>query len=401
MTDFRANCMKTTIRFLAVTLGFTVSFSLWAQAVPSLINYQGQLLAPNGTPIATGDYDVEISLYPVESGGALIWGPEVFNGESGTGHRPKVSAFEGRFNLVLGPEDTEDRDLAEIVAANPSLFLEIKVGSGNPIAPRQQLLTAPYALSAASAVNATKLNGQDWGALFANGDPANGNLGVGVAPSEVRADFNGRMRVRQANDGSSGIWFQQNGVGDRAFVGMLDNNIVGFYTVAGAGWALRVDNITGDTTVLGLNIGPAHLSAYEGTLFGERFNSFFVSNVDNSYFEGDVWANGIKLTSDERLKENIETIDDPLSKIRAIRGVRFNFKAGAPRSHLDPHRRRAGVLAQEVQQVLPEVVTAAPDGYLAVDYEGLVPVLIEAVKEQQRQIEALKAEMASLKADHF
>ena len=48
---------------------------------------------------------------------------------------------------------------------------------------------------------------------------------------------------------------------------------------------------------------------------------------------------------------------------------------------------------------MPEAVTAAPDGYLSVDYNALVPVLLQAVKEQQNQIDALKAEMAALKAN--
>jgi hypothetical protein len=107
------------------------------------------------------------------------------------------------------------------------------------------------------------------------------------------------------------------------------------------------------------------------------------------------------LTSDERLKENLETIEDPLEKIQAIRGVTFNFREDAKRSNLNPEQRRLGVIAQNVQQVLPEAVSAAPDGYLAVNYDGLVPVLIEAVKAQQRQIQSLQEEVAALKAGRF
>ena len=404
--------MKTIIRCLGLALTAAVSLNVGAQSVPPLINYQGQLLAPNGNPIPTGDYDVEISLYPVESGGAVIWGPQTYNGQSGPGLRPKVSVVDGRFNLVLGPEDTEGRDLLEIVAANPSLFLEINVGTGNPIAPRQQLLTAPYALSAG---NAGTLDGFDWQTLFANGDPALGRMGLGVAPStaegilEIKLDVNGRARFRQGSAGSAGMWLSQNNGGDRAFVGMLDDNRVGFYSPF-VGWALTMDVNSGNTGVSSLSLGgsapltlgPARLS---GDFFffgpGITLKSFYVSDVDNSYFEGDIWANAFKLNSDERLKENIAPIEDPLEKLQAIRGVSFNFKETAARGHLNPQERRAGVLAQDVQRVLPEAVSTAPDGYLAVNYDGLIPVLIEAVKQQQRQIEALESEVTALKAGRF
>ena len=208
----------------------------WSQSVPALINFQGQLLDGGGARLPNGDYVVEVRLFAVESGGAAIWGPQIFNGQSGPGLSGKVPAVQGYFNLILGPQDTGGRELGPIFAANGSLFIELKIGGGSPIAPRQQMLAAPYALQALNAANATKLGGFDWTSLFAGGNPQTGNMGVGVAPSEVKLDVNGRLRVRQGTDGSAGMWFNQNGAGDRGFVGMLDNDLVGFYT-PGAGWA--------------------------------------------------------------------------------------------------------------------------------------------------------------------
>src|SRR5207248_1972196 len=331
------------------------------------------------------------NLFPVESGGAAIWGPQTFNGQSGTGLGPKVSVVQGRFNLLLGPKDTGGRDLAGVFAANPSVFIELKVGSGNPISPRQQVVSSPYALNS---VNAAKLKGFDWGALFDNGSPQTGSMGLGVtlpAPGfePVKLDVNGRLRARQGTDGSAGMWLSQNTIGDRAFVGMLNNDSVGFYT-KGAGWAFTVDVNTGVSSATTLaasevdasevHLGPARLTGDDSTVGGIRLKSFFVSGVDNSYFEGDVWATRFQNSSDQRLKENIETIEEPLEKIQAIRGVRFNFKDNTPRKSLNSHERRIDDLAQEVQKVLPEAVTAAPDGYLSVDYNALVPVLLQAVK---------------------
>lgn len=394
---------KTTLLLLTALLSAAVLPGR-GQSVPPLINYQGQLLDAIGNPMPTGDYDVEIRLFPVESGGAVVWGPQTFNGQSGTGLGPKVSVVQGHFNLILGPKDTTDRNLLDIVAANPSLFLEIKIGAGNPIAPRQQFLTAPYALNTA---NAAKLNGFDWSAVFAGGNPQTGNVGLGIPPSSQKLEVNGRARIHKANEGSAGIWFNHNG-SDRAFVGMLDDNIVGFYSSLGPGWTLRVNGITGETTALALNVS-GNLSAYYASVTdtltvgsvslwtSTAFGTFNVAGVNDFYFHGKVWAHSYSTFSDERLKENIETIQTPLEKIQAIRAVTYNFKEHTAIPNLDPTHRHIGVLAQDVEKVLPEAVTAGPDGYLGVNYDALVPVLVEAMKEQQKQIKALQAEVAGLK----
>ncbi len=82
--------------------------------------------------------------------------------------------------------------------------------------------------------------------------------------------------------------------------------------------------------------------------------------------------------SDVRLKENIQTIEDAVDKVSRMRGVTFDMNG----------KRSAGVIAQELQEVMPELVN---DGeYLSVAYGNLVSVLIEAVKELKAEIEELK-----------
>ena len=97
---------------------------------------------------------------------------------------------------------------------------------------------------------------------------------------------------------------------------------------------------------------------------------------------GTVVANGnITAYSDERLKSDIKTIDNALDKVNALRGVTF-IKDG---------ERGLGVIAQEVEKVLPEVVL---DGeYKSVAYGNIVGVLIEAVKELTKEVEDLKAKL--------
>jgi hypothetical protein len=93
------------------------------------------------------------------------------------------------------------------------------------------------------------------------------------------------------------------------------------------------------------------------------------------------------VSSDERLKDNISTIPNPISKISQIRGVEFDWNEEAY-SHLYGHD--VGVLAQDVKKVMPEVVATRDDGYMAVRYEKMVPLLIEGIKSQQAQIKELQ-----------
>ena len=94
--------------------------------------------------------------------------------------------------------------------------------------------------------------------------------------------------------------------------------------------------------------------------------------------------------SDARVKENIKTIENGLDKVLALRGVTYN------RTDLEDKTEKIGVIAQEIQEVLPQVVMEENDR-LSVSYGNLAGVFIEAIKEQQAQIELLKAEIAELK----
>ena len=94
-------------------------------------------------------------------------------------------------------------------------------------------------------------------------------------------------------------------------------------------------------------------------------------------------------SSDLRLKENIKPIENALDKVKALTGVEFDWKAEHKEAHgYEGHD--TGVIAQEVQEVMPTAVRTNDTGYLAVRYEKLIGLLIEAVKEQQAEIDELK-----------
>ena len=96
-------------------------------------------------------------------------------------------------------------------------------------------------------------------------------------------------------------------------------------------------------------------------------------------------------SSDERLKENITNIKEPLQKLSYINGVEFDW---IPKEGIHSNEGHdVGVIAQQVEKVLPELVTDRENGYKAVRYEKIVALLIEAVKEQQLQIDELKSKL--------
>ena len=107
---------------------------------------------------------------------------------------------------------------------------------------------------------------------------------------------------------------------------------------------------------------------------------------------GNVKATSFITASDERLKDNIQAIEDPLGKIMKLNGVTFTWKSNGEKSD--------GVIAQNVETVFPELVkTDKASGMKAVEYSNLVAPLIEAVKEQQKMIENQQKEIDLLKAE--
>jgi hypothetical protein len=139
--------------------------------------------------------------------------------------------------------------------------------------------------------------------------------------------------------------------------------------------------------ITGTSTGVAYFgagNALTGTAdFTWSGSSLYVNGAVNAV--GDITA---FYSSDARLKTNIETINDALNKVNSLRGVTFNWNELA--SDKDISIREAGVIAQEVREVLPEVVTERENGYLAVRYEKIVPLLIEAIKELRNELEILK-----------
>ena len=111
---------------------------------------------------------------------------------------------------------------------------------------------------------------------------------------------------------------------------------------------------------------------------------------------GDVSVQSIYISSDSRLKRNVTRIEDALGIVSRLRGVRFDWRDDEfPEKNLDGGR-KIGLIAQEVEEVLPEVVSSPEDGYKSLEYANLVAVLVEAVKELETRNSTLEARLDEL-----
>jgi hypothetical protein len=113
---------------------------------------------------------------------------------------------------------------------------------------------------------------------------------------------------------------------------------------------------------------------------------------------GSVQATNVTYTSDARFKTHVRPLAGALSSVLALRGVRYEWNALGVQHGGTAGASQVGVLAQEVEKIYPELVSTDKEGYKAVNYAQLTPVLIEALKELAAQNEALKAELQTVKA---
>ena len=121
-----------------------------------------------------------------------------------------------------------------------------------------------------------------------------------------------------------------------------------------------------------------------GTGSGARSDALTLDNGGNLDIKGDLTAFS---TSDIRLKTNVTKIKDPLDKLGKINGYMYDWIENGD----TPHKGRdVGVIAQEIEAILPELTITRDNGYKAVKYDKIVALLIECIKEQQTQIDALK-----------
>ena len=180
---------------------------------------------------------------------------------------------------------------------------------------------------------------------------------------------------------------------------------MGFAAIASGNRSTAMGIYTKASDYGSLVIGHYNLSGSSITNSATAFNvantAFVIGNGTSGnlsdafkvMFNGDVTVSNnltvvgeVEVQSDERLKSNIVSLGSTLSKLILIDG----------KSYMKDGKQRIGVLAQEIQKVFPELVTVDGNEMLAVNYQGLVPVLINALKEQDKIIKTQEARLNNI-----
>ena len=339
--------------------------------------------------------------------------------------RLSPSAYGLNYNTVLGAKSNAEGVLQ--LGNNGSNYIAAgNTGTGGAL----------YIYTNCSSDFITSTNGTATAAFLANGNSIlYGNVGIGSTAPAFRIDILGssdqtlKLKSTGANgviylDGPNRMWGIFAGANSGRFtikdetgnvdaISIVTGGSVGIGTIAptqrlhvvgavvgGAVATAGVPNPSGVTTQLafearstGAGNEPSIAYHKEGvyTMYLQGQNSgrglYLYSpsgeTTANFYCQGDVVAYA---SSDKRLKDNITPITDAITKVTKLGGYEFDWS-----NNQDVYKGHDyGVIAQEVEEIFPELVQTRQDGYKAVKYDKLTAVLIEAIKEQQKQIDELK-----------
>lgn len=346
----------------------------------SAIHGVGGLRGVYGQSEAYGVYGISNYLNPNQYKYAGVYGESnstnnlgsgVYGTHSGTG--PGVSGYSylgvgGRFNSDGGGYALVTQDG------------NVGIGTSTPVAKMDIKGSLYFSHFYYDANEDTYIRGGKAGSrVLINDDLNQGSVGIGISNPNQYLDIKGRMRIYSSAFGTAGLWLNNaaNALGnvDGAFIGIncssTGNETVGFYV--GGDWRFDVDR------------------------------------SGNGRFDGTVSSvNGFTCASDFRYKKDILSLENPLGNLLKIKGISYHWKTeDFPEKHFSD-KNQIGFIAQDLEKIYPEMVFTDEKGYKSVDYARLTPVLVEAIKEQQIQIDKLqktaiemqelKAEMANLKA---
>jgi hypothetical protein len=171
------------------------------------------------------------------------------------------------------------------------------------------------------------------------------------------------------------------GVNNAAGIGDLTGTTTADVLAQIAGYYYVDGQYTGSNPGVAFVVGNGDVDSSNGLAGANPSNAFIVNYDGSATLSGDLTIN-----SDARLKSNIVTLGSTLSRLLLIDGKSYTMKANESISKI-------GLLAQEVQAAFPELVKTSntSEGTLSVNYQGMIPVLLNAIKEQQAQIDELKA----------
>lgn len=309
--------------------------------------------------------EIEITNFSGNYGSATYSGGELYKGAlsiyhaGGTGTNPEIAyaniPYDMRSHVRWYKIQESGKNRYQLQVKSPGnyqqLYVKVKPGIGNQIAD-----------------------------IISYSNDTNGATSGGTAYTSIQsANFN--------HEFAGGIWTN-------------DSRSIGWKNAYGSPY---LSSYYGSiTTSAALYVGgpfSTSTSLYAGNTYG----SIFYNRQNSAYYmDGDNTGDSIRVagdvvayySSDKRLKDNIEPIYNALDKVKAISGVTFEWNE---KSHKTTGKKDVGVVAQEIEAVLPELVETRTNGYKAVDYQKLTAVLIESVKELTAKVEALESKQCNCK----
>jgi hypothetical protein len=210
---------------------------------------------------------------------------------------------------------------------------------------------------------------------------AGGSVGIGTTTPAARLQVvGGSIMPAVGSSASAGIQFPSDpygGSGDQAWLRYYSRG--GESMTLELGCANDPDDMISLMPAGGVGIGSISAAGYKLFVNGQAYAT-----------------GGFFPLSDRRMKKDFTNLTNPLQSVLALHGVSFDWRREEFPDRNLPAARQIGFIAQEVQQILPEAVIKDTEGYYAVNYDAVVPVLVEAMKEQQRDLEAKAARIAEL-----
>jgi len=225
------------------------------------------------------------------------------------------------------------------------------------------------------------------GAPIQPNHPADMAANVQVLGTGTPLNCQGRLCIGDMGLNENNVYVGEYGTGDNDQI-QVHGKLGQFFTIGSAGTDIRL-----------------RIDATTGHIYATSF----------------VYANGVKLLSDERLKTNIKKFTSPFSLLNKLQAVSYNYKLEKPvsidwskvdwknltekeRKDLEEEKNKVypeiseekiGFIAQELQKVFPQLVSTDSKGVMAVDYIGLIPIIIEAMKEQDKKLQELQTQLQS------
>lgn len=382
--------------FSAGTITATLSGS--ATSATTATNLAGG--AANQIPYQTGAGATSFTAAPTSSGQVLSWNGSAYTWVAGTisgvslgsnlnaltlGSYLTGTSYNGSANITAAVDATSANTASKVVARD---------ASGNFSAGTITATLSGSATSAGSVTNSLTFNNSGTGE--ASGATFNGSAAktisyntVGASPTAGSASITtlGTISTGTWQGTAIGVAYGGTGLTATPTNGQIDiGNGSGFTraTITGTSNQITVTNGAGTITLS----TPQSIN----TTASVQFGSFGVGTAASGT-TGEIRAtnNVTAYYSDDRLKTRLGKIENALDKVDQLNG--FYYEANETAQALGYKvKREVGVSAQDVQAVMPEIVTAAPidEKYMTIYYERLVPLLIEAIKELRAEVKALK-----------